>query len=440
MSGIAQVLLDLGYRVSGSDITESELTKKLCRLGAKVYYSHKRGNITGADVVVTSTAIFPKNPEVREAVKKKVPVIPRAEMLAELMRLKYAIAVAGTHGKTTTTSIISMVLDKGGNDPTVIIGGKLINISSHARSGRGEYLVAEADESDGSFLMLTPAIAVVTNIDADHLDYYKNIENIKDAFVRFINKVPFYGCAIICGDDVNVKSIIPEIHRKYYTYGIKGNNDFTAKKIKTGNENSEFTVCFKGKELGNVKIGIIGMHNVNNALAAVAVGYELGIKFADIKKALKSFRGVERRMQIVGKRNNTIFIDDYGHHPTEIEETLKAVKGSWPKRRLLVIFQPHRYTRTQVQEYNFAGALDRADKLWLTPVYAAGERPIANVSTERLMSHFSKKKLRNVKLVKDDGKLIEAVLAELKPGDILLTLGAGPIWRTGLKIIGKYKA
>ncbi len=438
MSGIAQVLLSLGYKVTGSDMTQSEITRKLSGLGAKIYSCHKKENISGADVVVTSTAILPDNPEVSSSIKRKIPVIPRAEMLTELMRLKYAITVAGTHGKTTTTSIVSMVLDKGKLDPTVIIGGKLINIASHARCGKGEYIVAEADESDGSFLLLTPTIAIVTNIDADHLDYYRNIDNIKDAFVGHINKVPFYGCAIICGDDANVRSIMPRIKRKYYTYGIKGNHDFTAKKIRSSGVSSVFTVYFRNKKLGELTIGMTGMHNVNNALAAVAAGHELEIGFKDIKKALGQFKGVERRLQIVAKKRKTLFIDDYGHHPTEISATLDAIKNGWPGRKLLVIFQPHRYTRTQAQEYNFAKSLNSADRLWITPIYPAGEKPIANVSSKSIMKHFSAGKLKQVTLAKSEKALINSIMKELKPGDILLTLGAGPIWKTGLEIIDKY--
>jgi len=438
MSGIAQVLLSINYKVTGSDISKSDAVLRLVKQGAKVYIGHKKENIYGADVVVTSTAIFPDNPEVEEALRKKIPVIPRAEMLAELMRLKYAITIAGTHGKTTTTSIVAMILDKGGLDPTVIIGGKLMNIGSHARYGKGDYIVAEADESDGSFLKLTPAIAIVTNIDADHLDYYGNIENIKEAFVTFVNKVPFYGCSIICGDDVNTKSIIPMIKRKYYTYGLNGDYDFTARDIKLKKLRSEFTVYYKKTKLGMVEFSKMGRHNVSNALAAIAVGHELGIKFTAIKEALRNFKGVERRLEIIGEKKNVEFIDDYGHHPNEIIATLDAIKKSWPDRRLLVIFQPHRYTRTKAHQWAFAKSFEDADKLWLTPIYPAGEQPISGVSTELIMAHFSKNKIKNVMLIKDMVSLIDSVKKELRPGDILLTLGAGPIWKTGRQLFEEY--
>ncbi|MDH5174541.1 MAG: UDP-N-acetylmuramate--L-alanine ligase, partial [Elusimicrobiota bacterium] len=347
MSGIAEVLINLGYKVSGSDLKQTEVTERLASLGGKIFIGHRPEQIRNAHVVVTSSAVLPDNPEVVQAKKLKIPVIPRAEMLAELMRLKYAVTIAGTHGKTVTTSLVSMVLAEGGLDPTVVIGGRLKNIGSSAKLGKGEFIVAEADESDGSFLKLTPTIALVTNIDDDHLDHYKTLDNIKSAFTQFVNKVPFYGSIILCGEDENIKSIIPQITRKYYTYGIGKNYDFYAENIVHKEMDTEFDLCFTGKNLGRLRIHLPGVHNVVNSLGAAAVGIELGIELEKIRKAFLDFTGVSRRLEVKARKKDIVFIDDYGHHPTEIRVTLETIKSIWPERRLLVVFQPHRYTRTR---------------------------------------------------------------------------------------------
>jgi UDP-N-acetylmuramate--alanine ligase len=339
MSGIAEVLLNLGYKVTGSDVRKTEVTDHLERLGAQVHIGHDARNIDGAHVVVTSTAINRKNPEVVAAEVRKIPVIPRIEMLAEIARLKYAVTIAGTHGKTTTTSLAALVLEKGKLDPTVVIGGRLKNLRSGAKLGKGDYLVAEADESDGSFLKLSPTITVVTNIDNDHLDYHGTLENIKKAFVQHINSVPFYGCAILCTDDPNVSEILPQVKRCFRTYGLQGTPDVTAQNIESLDGGSRFTVISRGEKLGEVTLRVPGRHNIQNSLAAIAIGLELSLPFTAISQALNDFAGVGRRLEIKGDKNGIMVIDDYGHHPTEIQATINAVKNSWPKRRLFVLFQ-----------------------------------------------------------------------------------------------------
>ncbi|OGS19173.1 MAG: UDP-N-acetylmuramate--L-alanine ligase [Elusimicrobia bacterium RIFOXYA2_FULL_50_26] len=430
MSGIAEVLLSLGYKVSGSDIKASDFTEHLKALGARVFIGHAAKNLGTANVVVTSTAVDSANPEVVSARRRKIPVIPRVEMLAELARLKYSITIAGTHGKTTTTSMASLVLSYGRLDPTVVIGGRLKNISSGAKLGNGDYLVAEADESDGSFLKLSPTITVVTNIDNDHLDYYGTIENIKEAFKEHINSVPFYGCAILCADDANVVSLLPSIKRRYVTYGIMPGADFTATGIKVLDSATRFTVRFRGRPLGTIMLKTPGMHAVSNALAAVVVGVELGIAFRDIARALDAFAGVGRRMEIKGEKKGVLVIDDYGHHPTEVKATLAAVKMKWPRRKLVVLFQPHRYSRTSHLHHEFGGAFGDADELYILPIYAAGEKPVAGVSAQLI-----------VEAVRESGENAghfpgtEILSRSLKSGDIVLTLGAGDVWKTGEEIL-----
>ncbi len=354
MSGIAEVLLNLGYKVSGSDISKTEVTERLRKLGAKIIYRHKKENVSGADVVVVSTAISSNNSEIIEAQKNKIPVIPRVEMLAELARIKYTVTIAGTHGKTTTTSLIALVLQYGGFDPTVIIGGRVKNFGhSGAKLGKGEFLVAEADESDGSFLKLSPTIAVATNIDNDHLDYYGNIEKLKQAFIEHLNKVPFYGCAILCVDDSGIMSIIKKIASKYYTYGFNSDADFSAKITKTNFFGSKFRVFYRKKIIADFVLNIPGIHNVQNALSGICCGIELGIPLKKIYSALKDFSGVKRRLEIKGKikinkDSDIMFIDDYGHHPVEVLATLKTIKENFTDRRLLVIFKTNRYTRTKI--------------------------------------------------------------------------------------------
>ncbi|MGA2090860.1 MAG: UDP-N-acetylmuramate--L-alanine ligase [Endomicrobiales bacterium] len=433
MSGIAEVLCNLGYKVSGSDLKKSDITdhlKKVC--GATIYIGHHAKNICHAQVVVTSTAVSKSNPEVRQAERKKIPVIPRIEMLAEIARLKYAVTIAGTHGKTTTTSLSALVLERGGLDPTIVVGGRLKNIKSGAKLGKGDYLVAEADESDGSFLKLSPTITVVTNIDNDHLDYYGNIDNIKQAFVQHINSVPFYGCAIVCSDDANICEILPQIKRRYLSYGFSGKPDITARAIRPVKAGIEFTVYVQGKKRGNVVLQVPGRHNILNSLAAVAVGLELSIPFSSITRALNSYAGVGRRLEVKGEKNGITVIDDYGHHPTEIRATLAAVKSGWPQRRIVVVFQPHRFSRTAHLHQQFGSAFADADTVVLQPIYPAGEQPIPGVSSQ-LVYESMKSNGSNVSYFTDAGVLAR----QLRSGDVVVTLGAGDVWKTGEELLKK---
>ncbi len=437
MNGIAEVLINLGYKVSGSDLKQTEVTERLASLGGKIFIGHKPEQVGNAHVVVTSSALLPDNPEVVQAKRLKIPVIPRAEMLAELMRLKYAVTIAGTHGKTVTTSLVSMVLAEGGLDPTVVIGGRLKNIGSSAKMGKGEFIVAEADESDGSFLKLTPTIALLTNIDDDHLDYYKTLDNIKNTFVQFVNKVPFYGSIILCGEDENIKSIIPRITRKYYTYGRGKNYDFYAENIVYEEMHTEFDLCFSGKNLGRLKLHFPGAHNVLNSLGAAAVGIELGVEFEKIRKAFLDFTGVSRRLEVKARKKDIVFIDDYGHHPTEIRVTLETIKSIWPERRLLVIFQPHRYTRTRDLAKKFGPSFNSVSRIWLTDIYSAGEKPIPGISSSLILESFPAEKRETVTLISDRKAIIEEVVKSLRPQDVLVTLGAGDVYKIGEEILNK---
>lgn len=430
MSGIAEVLINLGHNVSGSDLKKTDVTEHLKAIGAKVFIGHDAKNIKNAEVVVTSTAVSKTNPEVVAALKNKIPVIPRVEMLAELARLKYAVTIAGTHGKTTTTSMTALVLDEGGLDPTIVIGGRLKNLKTSARLGRGEYMVAEADESDGSFLKLSPVITVVTNIDNDHLDYYGNMDNLKEAFIKHINSIPFYGAAIICTDNKLVKEILPKITRKYVTYGLDGNPDIKAVNIKRQKDCTSYDVVYKGKKLGKVCIRVPGLHNISNSLASIGVGLWLGIPFNHIAKAINSFDGVGRRLEIKGEKNNITVIDDYGHHPTEVAATLCAIKHFWPKRKLIVLFQPHRYTRTSQLFEDFGKSFGDADIVKVLDIYAAGEKPIEGVSSELIIKSMKKNKSKA-----ESFKGLESLLATLSPGDIVLTLGAGDVWKKGEELL-----
>ncbi|MEO6724972.1 MAG: UDP-N-acetylmuramate--L-alanine ligase [Blastocatellia bacterium] len=446
MSGIAEVLLNLGYRVSGSDAKRSSITDRLETLGASVFEGHAATNIAGAQVVVTSTAVRADNPEVVEAMRNQIPVIPRAEMLAELMRLKYGIAIAGSHGKTTTTSMAATMLDRAGLDPTIVVGGRVNTLGSNARLGHGDFMLVEADESDRSFLKLSPTIAVVTNIDLEHLDFYSGIEDIRDCFVKFVNKVPFYGSVIICLDDSNIQMIIPQITRRVITYGMRAQAEISASDVQVSRDTfgSEFTVRHKGEELGRIKLNVPGAHNVCNALAVVAVGLELQIDFAKIAEGLEAFAGAGRRFEVKGliqsilpaglpagsnDRNGILVVDDYGHHPTEIRATLAAAKTSG--RRLVVLFQPHRYTRTAALHEEFARSFYDADTVLLTDIYAASEDPIPGVTSAALAEEIEKFGHRNVRYIGavENGK--QALLDTVQPGDLVLTLGAGSVWRAG---------
>lgn len=430
MSGIAEVALNLGHQVSGSDIKKTEVTQRLKELGAKIYIGHKAQNVKNVDVVVTSTAISKDNPEVLQALEDKIIIIPRIEMLAELARLKYTITIAGTHGKTTTTSITSMILDEGGFDPTIVIGGKLKNLKTNARLGKGEYMIAEADESDGSFLKLSPVITVVTNIDNDHLDYYGSIENLKSAFIKHINSLPFYGCAMVCTDSPLVKEILPYATRKYITYGFKGNPDITATDITVVAGNTEYNVIYKGKKLGKIVLKVPGEHNVLNSLAAIGVGLQFDIPFVNIKDALFKFGGVGRRLEVKGEKNGVMVIDDYGHHPTEVNATLLALKHNYPKKRLITIFQPHRYTRTQNLYKEFGKALKKADVLYIMDIYPASEKPIKGVTSDLIINSAKENKCNVYKFTD-----IVSISKILKENDILLTLGAGTVWQQGEEIL-----
>jgi UDP-N-acetylmuramate--alanine ligase len=435
MSGIAEVLLNLGYHVSGSDLRRSPITDRLEKLGATIFEGHQTTNVEDAHVVVISTAVRQDNPEVIEAVRKQIPVIPRAEMLAELMRLKYGIAIAGSHGKTTTTSMVATVLDRAGLDPTIVVGGRVNTLGSNAKLGRGDFMVVEADESDKSFLKLSPTIAVVTNIDLEHLDFYRDIEEIRSYFVQFVNKVPFYGSVIICLDDQNIQMIIPQISRRVITYGLRAQAEIAASDVQIPREHfgSDFVVRRKGEEFGRIKLNVPGKHNVCNALAAVTVGLELELDFEVIAEGLESFRGTERRFQIKGLIGNDpesiLVVDDYGHHPTEIRATLAAAKTSG--RRLVVLFQPHRYTRTAALHEEFARSFYDADVVLLADIYPASEDPIPGITSQALVEEIERFGHRNARYIGglEQGK--EALLEAAQPGDLVMTLGAGSVWRAG---------
>ncbi len=438
MSGIAEVLLNLGYRVSGSDLKESDITERLRTLGGEIYIGHRSENITAPHVVVISSAVKSDNMEVVAAREKQVPVIPRAEMLAELMRLKYGIAIAGAHGKTTTTSMVSTVLAAGGIDPTVVIGGKLNSLGTNAKLGQGEFLVAEADESDGSFLKLSPTIAVVTTIDAEHLDYYKDIDEIKDAFLAFINKVPFYGVAILCLDQPHIQELIPSIQKRYQTYGMSTQADYQARDISLRSLGSTFKVLHHNQDLGMFELSVPGVHNINNSLAAIAVARELEIDFEVIRKALREFSGVQRRFQVKGEAKGIIVVDDYGHHPTEVKATLAAAVSGM-ERRVVVVFQPHRYTRTRHLLEEFFTAFNQADKLIVMDIYAAGEKPIPGVSGEVLYEGIKKHGHKDVTYLPDKEKIADYMVGVLKKGDLMITLGAGDVWKIGEHVMEKLK-
>lgn len=436
MSGIAEVLLNLGYKVSGSDLRESDTTERLRGLGGEICIGHAAENLTNVDVVVTSTAVQGDNPEVIEAKRRMVPVIPRAEMLAELMRMKYGIAIAGTHGKTTTTSMVATVLTHAGIDPTIVIGGKLNTLGSNAKLGQGKFLVAEADESDGSFLTLSPTIAVVTNIDADHLDYYTGgLEEIKDTFVSFINKVPFYGLAVLCLEDRNITEIIPRIKKRFMTYGLSSQADLRATHVKLDGFNTSFTAHYKGYRLGEISFKMPGAHNVLNALACTAVALELDVPFDKIQEGFAQFGGVGRRFTVKGEQNGIMVVDDYGHHPVEIRATLSAARNGWPERRLVVAFQPHRYSRTKELFNEFVTCFYDADVLVLTDIYAASEQPIPGVSAERLAEEVRRHGQRDVTYIADRLALPDHLAGVVREGDIVITMGAGNIWQAGEELV-----
>jgi len=434
MSGIAEVLLNLGYHVSGSDMKESEVTRRLQALGCKISFDHRKENVKDADVVVVSSAIRKGNPEVEVAEQRLIPVIPRAEMLAELMRMKVGVAIAGTHGKTTTTSLIATVLAAGGLDPTVVIGGRLNSLGSNARLGQGDFLVAEADESDGSFVTLMPTIAVVTNIDPEHLDYYRGIEEIKEAFLQFVNKIPFFGLAVLCLDHPNIQSLIPRLKKRFTTYGLTTQADFQAKEIVFERLSTSFDVLHQRKEVGRLKIQMPGLHNVYNSLATVATAYELDIPFRTVQEALREFGGIQRRFQIKGEKQGVLVVDDYGHHPVEIMATLRAARTGW-ERRIVVVFQPHRYTRTQALFQDFLTAFNDADVLVLADIYPAGEDRIEGVEAKRLYEGIRDYGHRDVTYLPDKKEIVEHLLRTVRSGDLVITLGAGDIWQVSEELV-----
>ena len=431
MSGIAELLLNLGYKVSGSDLSSSDLTRRLQSIGGVVYEGHAAEQIKGADVVVTSTAIVFDNPEVIAAAQASIPVIPRAEMLAELMRLKYSIAIAGAHGKTSTTSLVAAVLDQGGLDPTVVIGGKLKSVGINALLGEGDFIVAEADESDGSFLKMSPTIAVVTNIDREHLDFYKDLNHIKEVFLSFIDRIPFYGLAILCLDDEPIQDIIPKIKKRFTTYGVSSQADVQAKNIESKGLTSRFAVKHLGENLGEISLNLPGIHNVYNAMASIAVGLELGIDFEVIKSALQTVQGVQRRLEIKGSVRDITVVDDYGHHPTEIKFTLQAARESWPDRRIVVVFQPHRYSRTEALFDDFTRSFYQSDVLVVLPIYAASEKAIKGVDSQLLFEEIRAHGHKDVVFVPSFTAAVAHLKQTLTAGDILLTLGAGDVYKLG---------
>jgi UDP-N-acetylmuramate--alanine ligase len=435
MSGIAEVLLNLGYTVSGSDLADSDITRRLARLGVGYCPGHRAENVAQADVVVVSSAVTAENVEVVMAKARKIPVIPRAEMLAELMRMKYGVAVAGSHGKTTTTSLTATVLAKGGLDPTVVIGGRLNSLGGNAKLGQGEFMVAEADESDGSFLKLTPMVAVVTTIDREHLDFYKNLAEIQMAFGQFLNKVPFYGFCLVCADEPNIRAILPCLTKKVFTYGLQGDVDYSACEVQTQGFGSAFIATRHGRVVGSVVLNIPGLHNIRNALAAIATGMELDIPFVCIQEALRVFSGIHRRFEVKGEARGVTVVDDYGHHPTEIEATLRTARLVWPDRRLMVIFQPHRYTRTQALGKEFCLPLMTADVLLLTEVYGAGELPIPGVSGALIWEGVQTLGHPEVLFLPRREDLVAEMVRHIRGGDVVLTLGAGDIWQVGEQVL-----
>ena len=430
MSGIAEVLLNLGLTVSGSDLNDTETTRRLASLGGTIAKGHRAENLEQADVVVISSAIKPDNPEVTEARSRAIPVIPRAEMLAELMRLKYGVAVAGSHGKTSTTSLLATVLDKAGVDPTVVIGGKVNSLGSSARLGQGDIMAAEADESDGSFMKLSPTVAVVTNIDPEHMDHYGDLDHLKETFLDFVNKVPFYGLAVLCLDCANVQSLLPRVEKRVVTYGTSSQADYQLKDVRCEPDVTHFTPVRRGEELAPITLRMIGRHNVLNALAAVAVADELEVPYDVTRQALNGFGGVERRFTIRGEENGITVVDDYGHHPTEIKATLQGAREAF-SRRLVAVFQPHRYSRTELLFDQFATAFYDADLVLVTDIYAAGEAARPGVHSEELVAAMRRHGHRDVTYRPTKELLLDQLHQRVQPGDLVVTLGAGDIWKVG---------
>jgi UDP-N-acetylmuramate--alanine ligase len=434
MSGIAEVLLGLGYEVSGSDLKQSDTTRRLTELGGEIVCGHDAQNVCGADVVVISSAVKRDNPEVVQARRLAIPVIPRAEMLAELMRLKHGVAVAGSHGKTTTTSLIAAVLDEAAFDPTVVIGGKVNSIGSNARAGEGEYLLAEADESDGSFLKLSPTVAVVTNVDPEHMDHYGTLEQLQETFLSFVNKVPFYGLSVLCLDSPHLLGLLPRVEKRYVTYGTSSQADYSVREIKIDGDATTFTPVRRGVVGPAVRLRMVGRHNVLNALAAIAVADELEIDFAVTRRALGAFRGVQRRFTVRGEVGAVRVVDDYGHHPTEIRATLTGAREAFD-RRIIAVMQPHRFSRLRQLMDDFATAFYNADSVFVLPVYAAGEFPLAGATSEALVLAMRKHGHRDVILCSSSEDAASALLRHVRAGDLVVTLGAGDVWKLGVQLL-----
>ena len=439
MSGIAEVLLNLGYTVSGSDLKASETTRHLETLGGSLVCGpHRPENVGDCDVVVISSAVRRENPEVQAARARKIPVVPRAEMLAELMRLKYGVAVAGSHGKTTTTSIVATVLAAGGLDPTTVVGGKLNSFGSNAKLGKSDLMVVEADESDGSFLRLSPALAIVTNIDPEHMDHYGTLERLQGAFAEFVNRVPFYGAAILCLDHPNVQALLPHLEKRVVTYGFAAQADYRADEVRLDGFMTRFRVFRRGEDLGEFSVQMVGRHNAQNALAAIVVAEEMQVPLDQVREALAGFGGVQRRFTVRGEERGVTVVDDYGHHPAEIRATLKGAKQAFG-RRVAAAFQPHRYTRTKLLMDEFATAFNDADLLFVTEVYAASEDPIPEASGERLAEAVRACGHHDVTYVPARSQMATALQARVQAGDLVLTLGAGDITQTGPELLGLLK-
>ena len=437
MSGIAELLLNLGYGVSGSDLKETDVTRRLSGLGGAISFGHRAGNVAAdVDVVVISSAVKRTNPEVLAARERKIPVIPRAEMLAELMRLKEGVAIAGSHGKTTTTSLIATVVAHAGLDPTAVVGGKLNAFGSNAKLGKGQLMVVEADESDGSFLRLSPTIAVITNIDAEHLDHYGTVEALQAAFVEFADRVPFYGLAVLCLDHPVVQHLIPRLTKRSTTYGLSPQADWRADQVRLSQFTSTFVVSHKGERCGEVTLKMVGAHNVLNALATCAVAHELGIPFPTTVEALAGFAGVQRRFTVRGEARGITVVDDYGHHPAEIRATLAGARASFPERRIVCAFQPHRYSRTRDLLGDFATAFNDADVLVLSEIYAAGEDPIPGISGARLHEAVRACGHRDATFVAERSELAAKLQERVRDGDLVLTLGAGDITHAAEELLG----
>jgi UDP-N-acetylmuramate--alanine ligase len=434
MSGIAEVLLNLGFEVTGSDIVETEITKRLKSLGARIKKGHKGLNVIGSDVVVYSSAVKRDNVEIQSAMDHKIPVIPRAEMLAELMRMKKAIAVAGTHGKTTVTSMVGLVLTKASLDPTIVVGGRLRSLDTNAKLGSGEYLVCEADESDRSFLRLFPTFAIITSIDEEHLDNYANIEEIRRAFLEFAQKVPFYGCVILCLDEVNVQSIIPEIERRTITYGFSRQADISAHDVEIDNFHSRFTVVSDERDIARVELSVPGKHNILNALGTIAMCLELDVNIEIIKESLTEFHGVRRRFEVKGKINGIWVVDDYAHHPREIEVTLESARNGWGGR-IIAIFQPHLFSRTIKLKDRFAMSFNEADNVIITDIYPSRESPVPGVTGKLIYDAVRECGHRGVTYIKEKERIVQYLKKNTKKGDLVITIGAGDIYKIGEKFI-----